>query len=221
MYHIHTSWNNATSTSAAGPALCGSSVCGPHYDPNLACGYKSSACNALALVRSQGSAYNCTPGNHNQGQYALCQVGDLSGKFGIATAGGSNGLVFSQSSFIYDYQPAYVANYLQNSSYSTMWSSIVFHCSTNARLVCAKFQLVAAGQSSPCSFPETSADILSSLTATNNYNKAVLSKAAIGLIILGVFVVVFITIGFVLLGFYCYTKGKANDEGAISEIEMK
>ena len=37
-YHIHSYWNNKTSTSAS-YGYCGASNAGDHYDPNFACRY--------------------------------------------------------------------------------------------------------------------------------------------------------------------------------------
>ena len=148
LYHIHTSWTNTTTSSSAGSDYCGAANTGGHYDPNLACGYSSSSC--LALNRSSAARYDCNHENYDAGEYALCQIGDLSGKFG--TIYGSNS-IFTQSSVLYDVQPPYVSNYLQSNKLSTMWSSIVFHCADNARLVCAKFELIPTGQSSICTFP--------------------------------------------------------------------
>ena len=151
LYHIHTSWTNTSTSSSAGSDYCGAANTGGHYDPNLACGYSSSSC--LALNRSSAAMYECNHDNYDAGLYALCQIGDLSGKFG--TIYGSNSL-FTQSSVLYDVQPPYVSNYLQSNKLSSMWSSIVFHCADNARLVCAKFELITPGQSSICTFPAIS-----------------------------------------------------------------
>lgn len=200
MYHIHTAWVNTSTTSSAGSNYCGAAYTGGHYDPNLACGYSSGLCSSLN--RTSAVAYDCNHVNYDAGLYALCQVGDLSGKFG--TIFGSNS-IFKQSSVIYDEQPPYLSNYLSSNKLSTMWSSIVFHCSDNARLVCAKFKLIPIGQSSACSFPTVSDDAqlereIHDLTSDGFYK-------TIGLLALSL-------IGFVLLasvlGWYklCYKKRK-------------
>jgi hypothetical protein len=59
-----------------------------------------------------------------------------------------------QKELLTDYQPAYAANYLTSDAISSPWSSIVFHCSTGARLLCAKFELIESSQTSVCKFPE-------------------------------------------------------------------
>ena len=176
MYHVHTAWTNKTSNSAAGGALCAQAA--GHYDPNLACGYTSTKCTILG--RQSAATYNCTPAVYNAGQYSQCQVGDLSGKFG-KTYGINN--VFTQPASIpYDVQPSYPANFLAANAISTAWSSVVFHCSDNTRLVCAKFQLVASGSPSVCSFPAVLDPIV--LFDEANYQLAVINKETNGQIVL-------------------------------------
>jgi hypothetical protein len=109
------------------------------------------------LNRTSTTTYakDCNPTNYGKGEYALCQVGDLSGKFGYAVETFTGSKLFVRSTILTDEQPPYVSNFLTSDSISTKWSSIVFHCSTGARLVCAKFQLIADGQPSACTFPNT------------------------------------------------------------------
>lgn len=201
MYHIHTSWNNLQKNSAVGGNDCSGANTGLHYDPNLACGYTSASCTLLG--RTSAASYNCTPASNAAGQYSQCQIGDLSGKFGIAKPTGS--LLYQQLTPLYDYQPPYVANYLKaGSAGSSMFSSIVFHCNNAAasRLICAKFQLVPAGQSSVCPFPATTADAMATLSSDLSYNKAVVSKAVIAIIVLAVFLFVSLLIVGILAFLY-------------------
>lgn len=149
-YHIHSYWVSSND-SAAGATLCGASNTGGHYDPNLACGYSSTACELLN--RSSSSSYKCNHEDYMNGKYQFCQIGDLSGKFGKAMPTSSD-LVF-QESLLIDYSPPYISNYLQDDSISSMWSSIVFHCSDNTRLLCAKFKVVSGVHWGNCILPDT------------------------------------------------------------------
>lgn len=215
MYHIHTSWNNLKKNSAVGGNDCGAANCGPHYDPNLACGFTSASCTLLG--RTSASSYNCTPATNSAGQYSQCHVGDLSGKFGIAKLAG--GLLYQQLTPLNDYQPPYVANYLKASSASSdMFSSIVFHCNAGgARLVCAKFQHVPAGQSSVCPFPATTADVMAALSSDLSYNKAVVNKAEIAIIILAVFL--FVSLILVGIAVFVYARQPQPPPNTVKEIE--
>ena len=201
MYHIHTAWTNTTNKSAAGGALCAQAA--GHYDPNLACGYTSTECTQLG--RQSAAAYNCTPAVYSAGQYSQCQIGDLSGKFG-KTYGTNN--VFTQSATIpYDVQPPYPANFLAANAISTAWSSVVFHCSDNTRLVCAKLLLVASGAPSVCSFPT----VLDAVTLNDKVNtQAVIIKHEVfGLITLSVLTfALFLGILTYFIVLYCQRKGK-------------
>ena len=149
-YHIHSYWVNSNN-SAAGATLCGASNTGGHYDPNLACGYSSASCELLN--RTSPSSYKCNHEDYMNGKYQFCQIGDLSGKFGKAMPTSSD-LVF-QESLLIDYRPPYISNYLQDDSISSMWSSIVFHCSDNTRLLCAKFKVVSGVHWGNCILPDT------------------------------------------------------------------
>jgi len=88
-YHVHTSWNpdDSTRTSGLGATDCGATVTGGHYDPNLACSASSQdasgLCVALNRTSALGYTYNCTSAGFAAGIVSHCEVGDLSGKFGI------------------------------------------------------------------------------------------------------------------------------------------
>jgi len=140
-YHIHSYWANETATSSS---VCGSAFTGTqnHYDPYLACSPSSQSINTLcpALNRTATSSppynYNCSSGLYALGHVALCEVGDLSGKFGMMKGSGN---VFSGS--IENDPIAANPRYFQNSDYISLpWASLVLHCPVtgNPRLVCAK-----------------------------------------------------------------------------------
>ena len=144
-YHLHTSWNDDEKVSGLGSDDCSSTITGGHYDPNLACSASSQdaagKCVALERTSDLGYSYNCSSSVYNAGIYAQCEVGDLSGKFGIVYPSPNYRFVQPFSAHT-DYQPPYVSNYLKNDAVAQMFSSIVFHCvdSSKTRLVCAKLE---------------------------------------------------------------------------------
>ena len=205
-YHLHTFWPNSAKNSAATSLECGKT--GLHYDPYLACGYLSPNCTALGRV----NGYTCTPSIFSSGQYAKCQVGDTSGKFGNALP--TSGLKFQQLTPLNDNQPPVAANYLVGTSRTSTFASVVFHCQkSKARLLCAKLVLVPAGQPSVCPFPKTSAEVTAQLTSDLdqrtsdlNKNKDMVMKAAIGLIILAIVIFILLIITIVLTAKLCCKK---------------
>ena len=86
--HIHSYWTDVERSSTTSCADAGG-----HYDPYLACGTsseeKAGACVQLSRTVAQNYTYACSAANYAAGYYNLCEVGDLSGKFGRAmpTAG--------------------------------------------------------------------------------------------------------------------------------------
>ncbi len=139
-YHVHSYWTNATSNSAAN-GFCGTA--GLHYDPNLACSTKSqdlnTLCPAINRTVAHNYVYNCNSTVYNQGHYANCELGDISGKNGVIRANAGT-KVFALPSPFTDYQPIYSANYGVQTKNSLQWMSWVFHCAAdNNALVCAKF----------------------------------------------------------------------------------
>jgi hypothetical protein len=128
----------------------GSDFTGGHYDPGLACGSASqnaaTFCAALGRTSGDGYTYNCNPAGYAAGNLALCEVGDISSKFGRLFPKSETDLIFSVD-HLEDVQPPYVGNYMQPTDVggtliTPMWSSIVFHCgATGARLACAKFSV--------------------------------------------------------------------------------
>ena len=158
-YHLHTKWTSATSNSNYG-SLCGKDYLGGHYDPNFACSNFSEAassyCPGLNRTVSTGYTYTCNPSVYTEGNYFKCEVGDISGKFGILYSQGKN-IFGSSGKFVQDNQPPYAASYAQTSHPLFLgWSSVIFHCNAdNARLFCAKMITVQAGESSTCPFIST------------------------------------------------------------------
>jgi hypothetical protein len=154
-YHIHSYWAIDDKTSALGSTECGSTYTGGHYDPNLACSSSSQSasaeCSLLGRTSNDGYTYNCTTANYQAGKYALCEVGDLSGKFGIVYGDKNNH--FASDGELVDYQPPYAANYMSSDNIATMWSSVIFYCvdSSKTRLACAKLIEVDAGT---CGHPQ-------------------------------------------------------------------
>jgi hypothetical protein len=142
-YHVHSYWNNATSNSASGSTLCGAAIAGGHYDPNFACSVYSqeisTGCVELNRV-TPNYYYACNSSLYNQGSYSYCEVGDTSGKNGIAYPLAGTTATFALSTPFVDYQPLYNANYMKTEVNALPWASFVFHCAENAaRLVCGKF----------------------------------------------------------------------------------
>jgi hypothetical protein len=143
-YHVHSYWNNMTTTSSAG-SYCGASLTGGHYDPTNACSSVSqnigTSCVNLGRTASQGYTYTCNSTLYSSGTYSDCEVGDISGKFGVAMP--ISGSVFSATGMM-DNTPPYISNYRNNIKNSIQWSSVIFHCGST-RLVCAEFTTNLAG----------------------------------------------------------------------------
>ena len=134
-YHIHSYWTGTASTSLEGNTPC-TSATGGHYDPNFACSTKSQGyvspttgqCANLSRTAAYGYTYTCTPSIFNSGQFSACEVGDTSGKFGVALASNPKALsniVFSSNGVLTDPLPPYVYNYNQVGITSNMWYSMV------------------------------------------------------------------------------------------------
>jgi len=153
-YHIHSFWNNKTATSSAGQVACGAANTGGHYDPSFACSassqgnidttsynvsgqpvVKATYCALLGRTTTSRPPYKYSCNStifQQQGHFSQCEVGDLSGKFGVllpvdATAPG--GLIFSSSpSLITDTYPPILYDYLtkdvvtNNILVADMWS---------------------------------------------------------------------------------------------------
>lgn len=195
-YHIHTAWKNyGTYTSSSS---CANAV--KHYDPDLACSGQSEEWDGFCKASGRRSNYNCNSAIYSSGLYHACEVGDLSGKLGIATAGGLNKRIFAtdpNKDPLLDHTPPYLFNYGVNSAYLKPWGSIVFHCNSaanSAALVCAK--IVKATEGSPCAqmphYPYSfDPNQLNSIQKDAIYNN---NNTAIALIVISVGVVLVIYI---------------------------
>lgn len=132
---MHSFWTDSAYSSTT---TCGDA--GGHYDPYLACGSSSQnhgdLCAALSRTSDLGYTYACDKTDYANGHLAICEVGDLSGKFGKLYPD-ENGIVKGD---ITDPVPPISANYESEDEVSLGWSSIVFHCPVdNSRILCAHF----------------------------------------------------------------------------------
>jgi hypothetical protein len=172
-YHVHSNWVNSSTTSDLGSVFCGPAYTGYHYDPTMACsstsenqgtttGYNSNNCQKIGRYSTASPAYTygCSTAVYEQGDYSQCELGDLSGKLGMAFP--SSGRIFDQSTTLQDVIPVHSYNYLEDSRSSSphtafSWASIVFHCkSGGTRLFCAKFEEISSGDSSCGKKPSSS-----------------------------------------------------------------
>jgi hypothetical protein len=132
-YHIHSSW---ASPEGASTSQCGAVDTGAHYDPTFACGpasaYADSNCVSLQRTATFGYEYNCSSSQFMAGNFPICELGDLSGKFGYAQP---INLVMS-SGVLKDPLGPYVIDY------NAKWLSIVWHCmdSNDDRFLCARLK---------------------------------------------------------------------------------
>lgn len=157
-YHIHSFWLNSGS-SAYTSAKCGGSGTGGHYDPYFACSGSScfakaptaTMCKHIYRASDFGYKYNCnatrfgSSSGSTGGDVNLCEVGDLSGKFGLA--GVKNNLVSSNGVYtdplppaMADFQRGGVGTTAGQTNFTTPFASIVFHCNdapTNTPILCA------------------------------------------------------------------------------------
>ena len=129
-YHIHTYWTNSTDDSSN---VCGSAAsgCQGHYDPYLACSTTSQNYGSLctSLNRISGSyTYGCNSTVYSAGHVALCEVGDLSGKFGAMTQISSTDYTFTGDAVDVNPPPAVYYGATTDVVSKTPWNSIVFHC---------------------------------------------------------------------------------------------
>lgn len=134
--HFHSYWSDEKRSSAT---TCLNA--GGHYDPYLACGpsseEKAGLCLQLNRTTTQDYAYACNVENYSSGHYNLCEVGDISGKFGRMTP--AEGTLVFKGDMI-DPNPPMDAHFGEGDLLAKQWSSMVFHCpADNARLFCAQF----------------------------------------------------------------------------------
>mmetsp|Transcript_18029 Transcript_18029/g.33506 ORF Transcript_18029/g.33506 Transcript_18029/m.33506 type:complete len:223 (-) Transcript_18029:86-754(-) len=141
-YHIHTTWADSSVSSSAN-AQCGPDYTSGHYDPSLACSSASEDINdRCASLGRTGDNYPCDADDFESGNFAVCEQGDLSGKFGSLT-GGDRFFTASEN----DPWAPIPANYKATDDRANMWSSVVFHCKDDgSRLACADL----VEQDEPC-----------------------------------------------------------------------
>ena len=160
-YHLHTSWKLSSINSAQGGGACGGGNTGGHYDPNFACSGVTPQCTMLNRT-SPKYIYSCNHTSYSNGAYGSCELGDLSGKLGLAKQTGlfANGK-FAQYSPLVDVTPPYASHFMQATTNSfpimSTFASVVFHCGVDkSRFLCAKLQVVNDVTSSVCTFPAAS-----------------------------------------------------------------
>jgi hypothetical protein len=78
-WHIHVKWPSATKQSDK-LGQCSKALTGNHYDPTKACGPNSEFAETPECD-TKIATYACNPGNYTANP-AVCEKGDLSGKFG-------------------------------------------------------------------------------------------------------------------------------------------
>lgn len=104
--------------------------CGGRYDPYLACSktseFSSSFCKSIL------KSYNCTKSTFSDGHSEYCEVGDLSGKFGvmIPAAVDSNGKIVLKfdGSISNDPNPPLPVNYMAMDHRSSGWTTLALSC---------------------------------------------------------------------------------------------
>jgi hypothetical protein len=135
-YHFHTYWTDAKF--GASTTTCADT--GGHYDPFLACGPssedKASLCPLLNRTSTSGYTYGCSPSTYSSGHHSLCEVGDLSGKFGKMMPDDPVKPAMFTGTHI-DPMPPLIANYESGDMISKQWASLVIHCPVdNSRILC-------------------------------------------------------------------------------------
>ena len=132
-YHAHSFWTDSK-TSSGGNSACGAPATGGHYDPFLACsGASQDIKDKCAILGRAGDNYPCNSDDFKSGNYALCEVGDFSGKYGALQP--VSELVYNGT--VNDEFAPLLANYKDVDTIANMWSSVVFHCKSDAsRIVC-------------------------------------------------------------------------------------
>ena len=169
MFHLHSYWSAKQGIYSGSNDECLIDKIGGHYgmhfnyitfsllttahaafiapDPFFACGewstYNqiSSKCSSLKRV-SPSYEYRCNPSSYfEDGMHHMCEVGDLSGKFGMLFP--SVGGTFFDRTFTFDPVAPIMANFKANEDdhVSAAWSSVAFHCHTGEPLLCASLKL--------------------------------------------------------------------------------
>jgi hypothetical protein len=185
-YHIHSFWK-LSGQSSYSSANCGASGTGGHYDPGFACSGSScfaktptaNLCKNIYRTSVQGYKYGCNSTTFGS-DVNVCEVGDLSGKFGLATV--QNNLVSSNGVYTDPLPPAVVDYYRSSqTNYSTPFASVVFHCNdapTNTPILCAKLNTdISACQSSSATF---GAAPVSASSGAKSYSQTAFDGAVAG-----------------------------------------
>lgn len=155
-YYLTTKWT----ASAGSSSTCDLNAVGGHYDPTLACSPESvhavRSPNVCALLNrtSNSFRYTCNQKVMNHKSYGFCEIGDLSGKFGMAFPTRGDSAKFEQDELLVDYHPPYDAYYGSKLvGYVNGWASVTFSCLGGGNVVCAKVQPYKASMNRTCSFP--------------------------------------------------------------------
>lgn len=135
-YHLHVGWKDG--------ADCGDSTTGGHYDPTRACGSASDALCLTGGQRQPGLAYKADSPDYakcttNQDK---CEVGDLSGRSGKVSVGGTTLTSFYFPAFKDDFEEDNAIDSTRLTREPAIWSSLVMHCDASgcgARVGCAKY----------------------------------------------------------------------------------
>jgi hypothetical protein len=144
-------------------------ITGLHYDPYFGCSmysqnYLTYCQKGLKRVTPQYTYYCNSTGFRDQELYTSCEVGDITGKFGLASSSNS---VFASKEIFVDPFPPLNANYRTSTDNALAWGSVAFQCSTPTvtyvnnvayntmtptSIACAAFQEVSDADlsSSPC-----------------------------------------------------------------------
>jgi hypothetical protein len=197
LYHIHVNWTAAEDASTS----CGQT--GRHYDPTLACAPASASvneCSQLGRTSAQGYQYSCLTTQFSQGNYFLCEVGDLSNKLGVMYPV-INGNTAAYKGSLIDPYPVTPINYDNQTGIAKPWKSFVFHCpSTTNRILCGLLKPVVCSASSE-----------SSSTGTLNLSigafSGIIMATVVGSVIFGS-----------LIGFFCMKKYFA--QNSVKEMEL-
>lgn len=200
-YYITTSWSPSSNKFSSN--TCDITTVGGHYDPNLSCSPDS--VNAVStpdicasINRTEGLfRYTCNQKVMNHKNYGFCEVGDLSGKFGMTypTYGGS--AKFLQDDLLVDFHPPYDAYYgTKKVGYVNPWISITFGCLGGGNLVCAKILPYTRSMNTTCTFPSIYSPTSAPTGITPYWQNVVQNdkNAAICLIVISVGVVIAIYI---------------------------
>jgi len=135
-WQLQTQWNNENTSGFLD--ACAADKTGGSFDPTYACGPFSQnsggvACNAQA---DAGMSYQCSPENYAEWGIA-CEMGDFSGKYGLVSIGGENGLKV-EADMVKDYFAP--PEKLRTDNWN-IGLNLICPASNNPPLLCAKVQV--------------------------------------------------------------------------------